>query len=167
MIDQLSRWIQTKKGLYVFSSDTKNEQMCENLIQFILGDVKLNVHYNTYKTDLSHCNKITNSIFVDDIMDIKKSDEIMDIKKSYVDLQKSIEKLIDAQRKNENTQIIKTKGSPTYKSFGGNILLYESLFFGVITNNKLNIVKIRHKSRLNDINLITFFREQKISKLIE
>lgn len=60
-----------KSGLYVFSSTMSDKWVYKSLIDHILSYVDCNTFTDTYKSDLSHMSSIQNSIFIDNLMDMR------------------------------------------------------------------------------------------------
>lgn len=180
---KLAKWLDEERGIFVISSKSSDEWLYQNFIEHVLSFTKSPVYRDTYKSDLSHIESKANSIFVDNLMDMKYDwalDSSMDTyllhKKLIGDLR---EKLIQ-NSKVVNSQIIFTPmynsmgssqqiGTMTGTLTGGSSMIFMADVLGIIYENHFSIQKCRWQNTddIKDVNLKVLLRDVKIDKILQ
>jgi hypothetical protein len=174
---QIAEWMDNKKGIFVFSSKSGDECLYKNFIDHILSFSKLPIYRDCYKQDLSHMNGIKNSIFVDNLMDMRYDWALDTTMNTYSLYKKVVEDV--RQKMIQNNQIINTQVifTPMYStpnsSFaanftGGTSIVYMADLMGIIHEDQFSIQKCRWQNSddFPDINLRVLMRDIKIEKIL-
>jgi len=176
---QIAEWMTKEKGLFVFSTKFSDEWIYKGLIDHILSHVNCNTFTDTYKPDLSHTDRIEDSIFIDNLMDMRY-DWATDKSNDYQLHKKIVSEVREKLIRQNNTQVIFT---PLYESFGsnnsttpnntsltgGSSIVFMADFIGIIYQNHFSIQKCRWQNSddFSDVDLRVLFRDQKIDTILK
>lgn len=178
----LAKWLDEQRGIFVFSSMSKDEWLYQNFIEHVLSFTKSPVYKDTYRSDLSHIEGKSNSIFVDNLMNMKYDWALDSSMNTYLLHKKLIgdlrEKLIQ-NSKVVNSQVIFT---PMYHTMdtsqigtmpgtltGGSSIIFMADVLGIIYENQFSVQKCRWRNtdEIQDINLKVLLRDLKIDKILK
>lgn len=176
---KIANWVEEHKGLYVFSSTIKDKFLYRGLLDNILSHCTLDVYQDQYNPTLSHIDGCQNSIFVDDLLDMRY-DWSTDKSYDHILYRKIIESVQQKVVDHHSSQII---FSPLYESFGsnsqtipnntsitgGSSTIYAADFVAIIYQQHLSLQKLRWENSddYSDIDLKVLLRDTKIDTILK